>query len=97
MLISVNFEQLKDVQEHLNRELDVLERLRNAVQLQFELSQVSLNENIELLQRQLEFFKKEKEIILKRKKLLQETLETFVEANYKLREMIDSAKYSLDK
>lgn len=97
MLISVNFEQLKDVQEHLTKELDVLETLKNAVEFQFELSQVSLDENAELFQRQLEFFKKEKEIISKRKKLLQETIETFVEASYTFREKIDSAKYSLDK
>ncbi len=97
MLISVNFEQLNDVQEHLKRELDALERLKNAVELQYELSQLSLDKNTELFKRQLEFIRKEKERISGRKKLLQETLETFVEASYMFREKIDSAKYSLDK
>lgn len=97
MLISVNFEQLKDVQEHLTKELDVLERLRNAVEFQYELSQVSLDENAELFRRQLDFINKEKERVSERKKLLQNTLETFVEASYTFREKIDSAKYSIDK
>lgn len=97
MLISVEFEQLKDVQEHLKKELDVLERLRNALEFQYELSQVSPDENAELFRKQLEFINKEKEKVLERKKLLQNTLETFVEAKYRFREEINSAKYLLDK
>lgn len=97
MLISVNFDQLKDIQEHLQKELDALERLRNALEFQYELSQVSPDENAELFRKQLEFINKEKEKVLERKKLLQNTLETFVEAKYRFREEINSAKYLLDK
>ncbi len=97
MLISVNFEQLNDVQEHLKKELDALGTLKNAVELQYELSQSNMDKNTELYKRQLEFIRREKEIISGRKKLLQETLETFVEASYMFREKIDSAKHSLDK
>lgn len=92
MLIFVDFQELTDIQDHLKRELSVLETLTNSLEFKYQLSQSVMDGNAELFQRQLQFCKKEKDRISGRSKLLQETLEIFSEAKGKLSDNIISAK-----
>ncbi len=80
-------------QEYLERENKVLDRLENAIQIQYQQAQANPVGDSMLFRRQLEFISEESDQIQQRREVLQEALETFSKAKFSFEQKLYDAEH----
>lgn len=92
MVISVNFRELKLFQEYMDQEDRILDRLENALNVQYQQAQVNPAGNPVFFQQQLNFVERERERVQWRREALENALDILSSAKFSFEEKLLDAK-----